>query len=96
MIKRATQAQGLNPTTHPLSSDAIEGAVRWLLRLRSGLPDRARRAAFERWYARSAEHAQALEDALWIWSMLGSRVIREAVSSERNAAKPTGHGIDDG
>lgn len=96
MIKRATQAQGLNPTTHPLSSDAIDGAVRWLLRLRSGLSDRTQRAAFERWYACSAEHARALEDVLWIWRMLGSRVIREAVSSERNVAESTGHGTNDG
>ena len=96
MIKRATQAEGIYPSRHALSSDAIDGAVRWLLRLRSGLPTRSQRSAFKRWYAQSAEHAQALEDVLWIWRMLGSCVIREAVSSERSVAESTGHGTNDG
>ncbi|MGG1948128.1 DUF4880 domain-containing protein [Trinickia sp. NRRL B-1857] len=96
MIKRATQAEGRYSTTQVLSSDAIEGAVRWLLRLRSGPPHRIRQANFQRWYAQSAEHAQALEEALWIWRMLGSRAILEAVMSEQNAAASSGHDIHDG
>jgi len=96
MSKRATQAGGTYPTTQKLSSDAIEGAVRWVLRLRSGLPHRTQRAAFDRWYTQCTEHARALEDVFWIWRMLGSRAILEAVSSERNAAESSGRGFNDG
>ncbi|PMS21644.1 hypothetical protein C0Z18_07255 [Trinickia dabaoshanensis] len=87
MIKRATWAPGTHPITHTLSGEACDGAIRWLLRLRSGRASRRQQAAFMRWHAQNTEHAQALEEAVWIWRMLGSRSVLDTIVSEGASRK---------
>jgi ferric-dicitrate binding protein FerR (iron transport regulator) len=96
MNKRATQAGGIYPTTQIPSPDASDGAIRWLLRLRAGLRRGAQRAAFKRWLQQSTEHAQALEEVLWIWHMLGSRAVLDAVMPKPSASGAHETRSDDG
>jgi len=52
-------------------ADAIrEGAVRWLLWLRTGDTTEHELDAFRRWRAQSDEHARTVRELIWMWAVL--------------------------
>lgn len=52
-------------------ADAIrEGAVRWLLWLRTGDSTEQELDAFARWRAQSDEHARTVRELIWMWAVL--------------------------
>jgi len=54
-----------------MSERIREGAIRWLLWLRSGAMPSADLDAFRCWRAQSDEHARIARDLIWLWNMLG-------------------------
>ncbi len=54
-------------------ADAIrEGAVRWLLWLRTGETTEHELDAFRRWRAQSDEHARTVRELIWMWAVLAA------------------------
>lgn len=52
-------------------ADAIrEGAVRWLLWLRTGDTTQRELDAFACWRAQSDEHARTVRELIWMWAVL--------------------------
>ncbi|MBC8750759.1 FecR/PupR family sigma factor regulator [Paraburkholderia podalyriae] len=54
------------------ASDSVrDGAIRWLLWLRTADCTSAELDAFRRWRAQSPKHARAAYVAMWVWRALG-------------------------
>ncbi|WP_051062026.1 FecR/PupR family sigma factor regulator [Paraburkholderia kururiensis] len=68
---KASQLHDSSRHTHAASVQIRDGAVRWVLWLRSRDANEADREAFRRWRTQSDDHARAARDIIWLWTMLG-------------------------
>ncbi|QTD94350.1 DUF4880 domain-containing protein [Burkholderia anthina] len=62
-----------------------EGAVRWLLWLRTGDTTAREFDAFRRWRAQSDEHARTVRELIWMWAVL------ETVGRQEPGGPPRTH-----
>ncbi|WP_075645364.1 FecR/PupR family sigma factor regulator [Caballeronia mineralivorans] len=68
---RIPDASASRSPTKAVSDRIKEGAIHWLLWLRSGGATPADLDAFRRWRAQSDEHARVAHDVMWVWNTLG-------------------------
>jgi ferric-dicitrate binding protein FerR (iron transport regulator) len=72
MTWKAVPKSLFNPVGIP--PELVDGAVRWLIWLRSDAADDRDAVAFAHWCARSGEHERAAREVIHFWSLLAMAI----------------------